>query len=66
MNQNKNTKAGWEIRLEGQVKKLRQQAKVLRKEKHARIHWDEKTKKKQLTNLEALLEEEITQMIFSK
>ena len=44
-NLNKNTKLGWEIRLEGQVKKL-QQVKVLRKEKYANIYWDEKKQNK--------------------
>ena len=28
-NPNKNTKSGWEMRIEGQIKKLRQQAKLL-------------------------------------
>ena len=45
-NLNKNTKPGWEIRLVGQIKKLWQQVNVLRKEKHARIYWNEKTKNK--------------------
>ena len=36
------------IRLEGQIKKLRQQAKVLRKEKRVRVYWDEKTKKQKI------------------
>ena len=48
---NKNTKPGWEIRLEGQVKKLRQQTKVLREGKHTRIYWEEKIKTKQQTSL---------------
>ena len=33
-NPNRNTKSGREIRLGGQVKKLQQQAKIRRKEKH--------------------------------
>ena len=45
-NSNKNTKPGWEKRLEGQIKKLRQQAKVLRREKFSRIFWEEETKTK--------------------
>ena len=36
----RNPKPGWEIRLEVQVKKLRQQAKLVRKKKHSRISWD--------------------------
>ena len=35
-NPTRNTNPGWKIRQEGQVKKLRQQEKVLRKEKYAR------------------------------
>ena len=33
-NVNRNTKPGWEIRLEGQEKKLQPQVKILKKEKH--------------------------------
>ena len=33
-NLKRNTKPGWEIRLEGQIKKLRPQAEILRKEIH--------------------------------
>ena len=40
-NPNRNTKSGREIRFEGQIKKLRQQGKVLIKEN---IYWDKKTK----------------------
>ena len=38
--------------LDGQVKKLRQQTKVVRKEKHTGIYWDEytETKNKQIEN----------------
>ena len=36
-NPNRNTKPWWKIRLEGQVKKIRQKAKVLRKEKREDI-----------------------------
>ena len=51
-NQNKNSKPGWEIRLGGQTKKLRQQAKIQKKEqKIMEMCCDEKTKTKQLTNL---------------
>ena len=46
-NPNRNTKPGWKLRLDGQLKELQQQVKVLRKERHARICWDEKTKTKQ-------------------
>ena len=38
VNPSKNTKPRWEVRLEGQIQKLLQQAKILRKEKHARIY----------------------------
>ena len=54
---NRNKKPGWEIRLEGQIKKLQQPAKVLSKEKPARIYWDEKTKTKQQTSLMIQLKE---------
>ena len=49
-NSNRNTKAGWEIRLEGQVKKF-WQVRVLRKEKNATTCRDEKIKTKQQKNL---------------
>ena len=39
-----NIKPEWEIKLDEQVKNLQQQTKVLRKEKHKEICWDEKTK----------------------
>ena len=41
----------WEVRLEGLVKTLQQQAKVLRRGKYTRICWNEKTKTKQHTSL---------------
>ena len=47
------------------LKKLQQQAKVLRKEKHAGIRWDEKTKIKQQTSLTMQLEM-INQKIWRK
>ena len=64
---NKNTKPGWEIRLEGQIKKLRQQAKMLKKilKKLTKIYWDEKTKTKQQTSLKIQLGE-INQKILAK
>ena len=45
-NLKKNTKPGLEIRLEIRIRKLRQQAKVVRKEKYARRYWDENTNTK--------------------
>ena len=42
----KNTTLGWEMRLEGQIKKLRQQAKLQKKVKYWRRQWNKKTKKK--------------------
>ena len=50
-NSNRNTQLGLEIRLEGQLKKIWRQAKVLRKENLAGICWDKKAKTKQLKNL---------------
>ena len=44
-NLDRNKKPGWEIKLEVLIKKLRQQAKVLKKEKHTRICWDKKKTK---------------------
>ena len=35
---NRNTKVGWEMKLEGQIKKLRQQAKLQSKEKKTQEH----------------------------
>ena len=43
MNPNRNTKPGWEIRLKGQVKKLWQQANVLKKKKHM-LRWRDENK----------------------
>ena len=45
-NLNKNTKPWWEIRHEGQIKKMQKRTKVLNKEGHRRIYWDEKTQNK--------------------
>ena len=39
--EHKNLKPEWEIRRETQMRKLRQQAKMLRPKKNARICWDE-------------------------
>ena len=52
-----NISPGWEIKLEGQLYSLQQEAKVLKKEKHKGICWDEKTKTKQQTSLTMQLEE---------
>ena len=40
---NRCRKPDWKIRLEGKVKKLRQPVKGLRKEKHMRVYWYDKT-----------------------
>ena len=61
---NRNKKPGWEIRLEEQVKKLQQHVKVLRKEEHKGICWNEKIKIKQQTNWK--IHEEINQKILTK
>ena len=42
-NPNKDTKAGWEKKLERQIKKLREQAKPLTKEKYTCTQRNEKT-----------------------
>ena len=39
---NRNSKPEWEIRLETQIKNLRQQAKMIRHMKNAGTCWDEK------------------------
>ena len=64
-NLNGNARPGWEIRLEGQVKKLQQEARILRKEKHVRICWNEKTKIRQQKRL-AMQLEEVNQKILAK
>ena len=56
-NPNRNTKPGWEIRLEGYIWKLRHLAKVIRKEKCPLICCDEKTKIKLQTSLTMQCEE---------
>ena len=57
-NPNWNTKPEWEMRIEGQIKKLRQQTKLPRKVKHTRIQRNEKIPKRQLqTNMTTQLEE---------
>ena len=63
-NPKRNTKPEWEIRLESQVRKL-QQTKVLRKENHKKVCWDEKTKNKTSENSEIKLEN-ISQKILVK
>ena len=40
-----NSKLGWKIRLETQIRNLRQQVKMLKQTKKAKICWDEKEKK---------------------
>ena len=64
-NLNKNTKPRKEIRLEGKIKKMWQQMKVVRNKKHARIYCDEKIKTKQQTRLKIQLIE-IDQKILGK
>ena len=65
MNRNRNTKPGWEIKQQRQVKKLRQ-AKILGKEeKNTVMNWDEKTKTKQQKKLTMYLEE-INQKMLAK
>ena len=54
---NRNTKPGREIRLEGQAKKPRQQARGLKNEKHMKICRGDKTKAKQRISLTIQLEE---------
>ena len=44
-NRNRNTNIGWEMKMEGQIKKLREQEKIIRK-KYTRIQRNEKTEKK--------------------
>ena len=46
-NPNWNTKPGWDIRLEGQVKKLLQARKLRNEKKNLGICWNERTKTKQ-------------------
>ena len=64
-NPNRNTKSGLKIRLEGQVKTPRQQAKVLEKQNEVMICWDEKTKTNQQISLTMQLED-INQKILTK
>ena len=54
---NKNINLKCKIRLEGRIKKLQQQVKVRRKEKHAKIYRDEKRTKKMPVSLNVQLEE---------
>ena len=44
----RNSKAGWEIRLKTQIRNLQQQVKLLRQMKNTRICWDKKRKATQL------------------
>ena len=46
-NPNRNTKPGWEMKLEVWIKKLREQGKVVRKEKYTKARWNEMTGKRQ-------------------
>ena len=45
-NPNRQAKPGWEMKLEEQMKKLQQQAKILRKVKHTETQWKEKKPQK--------------------
>ena len=49
---------------EGRIKKLREQAKVRRKEIYTRTQWNEKTEKRQQQTKLAIQPEEINQRIF--
>ena len=60
-NPNRNTNPGWKINLEGQIKKLWERAKLLRKVKHK----NPTEKKRQQTSLTIQLEK-INQKIFKK
>ena len=64
-NPNRNIKHWWEIRLEREVKKLRQQTKELKKKKRIETCWDKKTKRKQQTYLKMQLEG-VNQKILAK
>ena len=41
---NRNSKPGWEIRQETQIRNLRKQAKMFRQRKNSGICWDDKRK----------------------
>ena len=49
-NTNRNSKPGWEIWLETQIRNLRQQTKMIRQRRNAGICWDKKEKAKSKTN----------------
>ena len=63
-NMNRKPKSGREIRLETQIKNLRQEAKMLRQKKNARTWWDEKKKDTRLR--QTLQLEEINQKPWAK
>ena len=62
---NLKSKWGWEFRIKGLVKKLKQQAKMLRKENNKGIFWDEEARTKHQTNIKMQLKE-IIQNTFVK
>ena len=45
-NPKRNNKAGWKIRIEGKIKKLREQSKLLKKGNDIRTQWNKKTEKR--------------------
>ena len=61
---NKNSKPGWEIKLETQIRNLRQLEKMLRQKKNARIGCDEKIKATRLEH--TIKQEEINRKILAK
>ena len=63
-NTNRNSKLGWEIRLETQIRNLKQQTKMLRLRRNAGIYWDDKSKTTQLEQM--ILLEEINQKVRTK
>ena len=51
-NPNRNTKPKWEMRLEEQIRKLQQQTKLFRKEKHTKTQkTDDTTRRNKSTNI---------------
>ena len=47
-NMNRNSKPGWEMKLETQMRNVRQQVKRIRQRKNIGICWDEKRKARQV------------------
>ena len=62
-NTNRNSKPGWEIRLETQIRNL-QQGQMMRHRKNAGIFWDEKEKATQVK--QTIQPEEINQKMLAK